>query len=165
MKDKITVAFSSGSRWNNVPLTLHLKRCITAALRAEGVPVPCEINVLITDDDAIQALNKAQRGVDRPTDVLSFPMFAFTPGQLPEDLHRLLDPETGLLPLGDMAISWERVKAQAEALGHSRKRELGYLTIHSVLHLLGYDHVDEGEMKRQMRAREKAICQQMDLKR
>ena len=76
-----------------------------------------------------------------------------------------VDPETGLLPLGDMAISYEKAAAQAEEFGHTVKRELGYLTIHSILHLLGYDHVDEGPMKKQMRAREEAICAAIDLER
>ncbi|MBQ4301944.1 MAG: rRNA maturation RNase YbeY [Oscillospiraceae bacterium] len=84
---------------------------------------------------------------------------------MPADLSPYLDPETGLLPLGDMAISYERAEEQAKEFGHSTKRELGYLTIHSVLHLLGYDHVDEGPMKKQMRGREDAICAMIDLQR
>ena len=87
------------------------------------------------------------------------------PGKLPADLAPYIDPETGLLPLGDMAISYEKAEAQAKEFGHSVKRELGYLTIHSILHLLGYDHMDEGPMKKQMRAREEAICSMIDLKR
>lgn len=165
MKDMINITFDKGSRLKNLPLSNHLKTCISAALRAENVPVPCEINVLVTDDQTIRVINNEYRKIDKATDVLSFPMFRFTPGQLPDDLTEYLDPETGLLPLGDMAISLERAEAQAKEFGHSAKREVGYLTIHSVLHLLGYDHVDEGEMKQQMRAREKAICQQIDLKR
>jgi probable rRNA maturation factor len=85
-------------------------------------------------------------------------MFQFTAGQFPEDVSDYLDPQTGLLPLGDMAISLERAKDQAKRFGNSLKREVGYLTIHSMLHLLGYDHLDEGEMKRQMRGREEAIA-------
>ena len=75
------------------------------------------------------------------------------------------DPETGRVPLGDMAISLERAKQQAQEFGHSTRREVGYLTIHSILHLLGYDHVDEGPMKRQMRAREEAILAEIELPR
>jgi len=81
-----------------------------------------------------------------------------TPGELPEDWDEYLDPETDMCPLGDMAISLERAIAQAKEFGHSAKREIGYLTIHSMLHLLGYDHLDEGPMKSQMRAREEAIA-------
>lgn len=165
MKHTIRVTYDNGSRLANLPLTAHLKACICATLQAEKVPVPCEINVLVTDDQTIRVINNEYRKVDKATDVLSFPMFQFTPGSLPEDLTAYLDPETGCLPLGDMAISRERAEAQAKEFGHSAKREIGYLTIHSVLHLLGYDHVDEGEMKKQMRAREEAICKEIDLKR
>ena len=135
-----------------------IKKCIETTLTAESVVVPCEINVLVTNDRGIHAINKASRDIDRPTDVLSFPMFTLTPGQPPEDWAEYLDPETGLCPLGDMCISLERATAQAKEFGHSARREVGYLTIHSVLHLLGYDHLDEGEQKKQMRAREEAIA-------
>ena len=129
-----------------------------ATLDAEGVTALCEINILITDDIGIHGINKAARNIDRPTDVLSFPMFTFKPGVLPEDWSEFKDPGTNAVPLGDMVISLERARAQAKEFGHSVKREVGYLTIHSMLHLLGYDHLDEGEMKRQMRAREEAIA-------
>ncbi|MBR4132503.1 MAG: rRNA maturation RNase YbeY [Oscillospiraceae bacterium] len=152
-------------RLNSVGLNLHLRNCIRAALEAQGVPVPCEINVLVTDDEGIRAINRAYRQVDAATDVLSFPMFRFIPGELPSDLTPYLDAQTGLLPLGDMAISLPRAKAQAKEYGHSLKREIGYLTVHSVLHLLGYDHMDEGPMKAQMRAKEEEIMQKMDLSR
>jgi probable rRNA maturation factor len=135
-----------------------IQQCIRATLDAEGVQVPCEINVLITNDKGIHAINKASRDIDRPTDVLSFPMFELTPGEVPEDWTPCLDLETGLCPLGDMCISLERATAQAREYGHSVRREVGYLTIHSMLHLLGYDHLDEGPMKKQMRSREEAIA-------
>ena len=118
----------------------------------------CEINVLVTNDKGIHAINLASRQIDRPTDVLSFPMFQLEPGNPPEDWEEYEDFETGLVPLGDMCISLERAQAQAKEFGHSAKREVGYLTIHSMLHLLGYDHLDEGEQKKQMRAREEAIA-------
>ena len=124
---------------------------------------PCEVDVLLTDDDGIHEINREMRQVDRPTDVLSFPEFELTPGQLPgpEDA----DPGTGLIPLGDMVLSMERVAAQAREYGHSKRRELSYLVTHSVLHLLGYDHLDEGPMKAQMRAREEAIMALLGLER
>ena len=115
--------------------------------------------------EEIRDLNGRFRGVDRVTDVLSFPMFDLSPGAFPDDPSDMLDPQTGLLPLGDMCISLERAKAQAAEFGHSAEREVGYLTIHSVLHLLGYDHVDEGPMKKQMRAREEAILAEVELPR
>ena len=109
-------------------------------------------------------LRRTQGPEEEKTDVLSFPMFDLTAGQPPVD-ERLLDPATHRLPLGDMVISLERATAQAEEYGHSIQRELGYLAVHSVLHLLGYDHMDEGEQKRQMRAREEAIMNEMGVPR
>ena len=142
----------------NVPVTRNIKRCVEAALDAEGVTALCEINILITDDIGIHGINKAARNIDRPTDVLSFPMFELEPGNPPADWSDYMDPGTRAVPLGDMVISLERARAQAREFGHSVKREVGYLTIHSILHLLGYDHLDEGPMKKQMRAREEAIA-------
>ena len=135
-----------------------IKKCIQATLDAEGVSADCEINVLVTNDKGIHAINLASRQIDRPTDVLSFPMFQLEPGNPPSDWEEYLDFETDLCPLGDMCISLERAQAQAKEFGHSARREVGYLTIHSMLHLLGYDHLDEGPMKAQMRAREEAIA-------
>jgi len=142
-------------------VTAIIRKCIETALKAEGITAGCEINVLITNDKGIHAINKASRNIDRPTDVLSFPMFQLEAGNPPEDWEAYLDPETGLCPLGDMCISLERAIAQAKEFGHSARREVGYLTIHSVLHLLGYDHLDEGEQKAQMRAREEVIAAQI----
>ena len=139
-------------------LSAIISKCIHAVLAEEGISIPCEINVLVTNDSGIQAINSASRNMDKPTDVLSFPMFALEAGNPPEDWEEYIDPDTGLCPLGDMAISLERAIAQAKEFGHSVRREVGYLTIHSMLHLLGYDHLDEGEQKRQMRAREEAIA-------
>ena len=140
-----------------------LEEVITAALAAEGVELPCEINVLLTDDGGIHQVNLDMRGVDRPTDVLSFPMFDLRPGERPQPGDE--DPETGLVPLGDMCISLERAAAQAAEFGHSVKRELAYLTVHSALHLLGYDHMDEGPMKRQMRLHEEFILDKLGITR
>ena len=140
-----------------------LMRVICEALDAEGVEVPCEISVLITDDAGIHEINLDQRGVDRPTDVLSFPMFDLQPGDKPEE--DWADPDTDLVPLGDMVISLERCAEQAEEFGHPLERELAYLAVHSVLHLLGYDHMDEGPMKARMRAREEAILEALGITR
>ena len=140
-----------------------IRKVIRAGLEAEGMVLPCEVNVLLTDDVGIHAVNLDMRGVDRPTDVLSFPEFDLTPGELPDEEDA--DPGTGLIPLGDMVISMEHVVAQAKEYGHSRQRELAYLVTHSVLHLLGYDHLDEGEQKKQMRAREEAILAQLGITR
>ena len=133
---------------NGVKCPLSLRRRIQkaakAVLDAEGIAEPCELSVLLTDDDGIHVLNKEFRDVDRPTDVLSFPM-----GDT--------DPRSGRLLLGDMVLNTDRAAAQGLEFGHGPEHEISYLTVHSVLHLLGYDHVDEGEMKRAMRAREKVI--------
>lgn len=141
----------------------HVKRVILTALAAQGMNLPCEINVLLTDDAGIQALNKRMRGIDQATDVLSFPMFDIPEGYLPSALCS--DPDTGLIALGDMCISLERARAQAAEFGHSLEREVSYLTVHSVLHLLGYDHTDEGMRKARMREREEAILAELGLTR
>lgn len=140
-----------------------IRRVIRTALAAEGVTFPCEIDVLLTHDAGIHQINLDMRQVDRATDVLSFPEFDLTPGQLPGEEDA--DPGTGLVPLGDMVISMEHVAAQAKEYGHSNRRELAYLVVHSVLHLLGYDHLDEGPMKAQMRGREEAIMAELGLTR
>lgn len=153
------------------PYADRLRAAIAAALDAEGMGYPCEISVLITDDEGIHAINLEQRGVDRATDVLSFPMFDLLPGVpldgIGENEERMELDCTGLLPLGDMVISWPRAVAQAEEYGHSVERELCYLAVHSVLHLLGYDHMDgdDGPQKRQMRTREEAIMASLGLQR
>ena len=125
-------------------LRRRIKTAARVALDAEGVPGPWELSVLLTDDEGIRAINRQFRDVDKPTDVLSFPM-----GDT--------DPATGRLLLGDMVLNVARAAAQGEELGHGAEHEISYLTVHSVLHLLGYDHVDEGPMKKEMRAREKAV--------
>ncbi|MPM47131.1 Endoribonuclease YbeY [bioreactor metagenome] len=133
-----------------------IRKTIRTALSLEGVTAPCEVDVLLTDDCGIRAINLEQRNVDSATDVLSFPMFEYSPGHPPTD-DAGADPATGLTPLGDMVISMERVQAQALEYGHTANRELSYLVAHSTLHLLGYDHLDEGAQKARMRAREEAV--------
>jgi probable rRNA maturation factor len=157
MKHKINIVFEQLSLQTLVIKSI-IRKCIHATLDAERVSVPCEINVLITNDAGIQVVNRESRELDKPTDVLSFPMFQLEPGNPPSDWTEFQDPATGLVPLGDMCISLERAVAQATEFGHSTRREVGYLTIHSMLHLLGYDHLDEAEMKKQMRGREEAIA-------
>ena len=130
-------------------LRRRIKSAALAVLKAEGVEENCELSVLLTDDEGIHAINKEFRDVDKPTDVLSFPM-----GDT--------DPETGRLLLGDMVLNIARAEEQGAQFGHGTDHEISYLTVHSVLHLLGYDHVDEGDMKRAMRAREKAIMAELE---
>ena len=140
-----------------------IRRTIRTALAAEGLTAPCEVDVLLTDDDGIHEINRELRQVDRPTDVLSFPEFELTPGQLPGPEGA--DPGTGLIPLGDMVLSMERVAAQAREYGHSKRRELSYLVTHSVLHLLGYDHEVGGLEAVKMREKEEAVLIQLGLPR
>ena len=138
---------------NGVKSTPELRRRIKTAalavLKAEDVAGPCELSVLLTDDEGIHAINRQFRDVDKPTDVLSFPM-----GDE--------DPATGRYLLGDMVLNLSQAEKQGAAFGHGADHEISYLTVHSVLHLLGYDHVDEGSMKRQMRQREKAIMAELE---
>ena len=164
MRNKINLVFDDGGL-KRLPIAANIKTCINAVLKQEGVPVKCEINVLVTDDKGIQTINRTARNIDKPTDVLSFPMFELAPGELPGDWTPFQDPDTGLVPLGDMCISLERAVAQAQEFGHTTRREVGYLTIHSMLHLLGYDHLDEGPQKQQMRAREEAILAELGITR
>ena len=140
-----------------------IRKVIRTALAAEGMELACEVDVSITDDAGIHEINREMREVDKATDVLSFPVFDLTPGELPDEEDA--DPGTGLIPLGDMVISMEHVVAQAKEYGHSNRRELAYLVTHSALHLLGYDHLDEGPQKKQMREREEAILAELGITR
>ncbi len=121
---------------------------VEEALSYENCPYDIELNVLLTDNAAIQEINREQRGKDEPTDVLSFPMVEYA---VPADfsvvedcVEEYFNPETGELLLGDIVISVDKVE-QAESYGHSQKRELAFLTAHSMLHLFGYDHIKEAE--------------------
>ena len=144
----------SGMGHNNAAQII--KKAAAKALAAEGVDRPCLISVMLTDNEGIRETNRDFRSIDAATDVLSFPLNELTPGEFNPDICDT-DPYTGALMLGDMMISLERCAEQSEEFGHGFEREISYLTVHSVLHLLGYDHIDEGEMKKQMRAREKEI--------
>jgi len=141
-----------------------IRKAIRAALKVEQVTVTCHVGVRITSDEEIHQLNLEHRNVDRPTDVLSFPMIHLKPGEF-EVSESDLDPETGRLYLGDMVISLDRAKVQAREYGHSLARETAYLSVHSILHLLGYDHTDNMEEKRRMRAREERALQRLGLRR
>ena len=165
--EKIRVIITNNQKAVKIPtgVRMLIRRCCHAVLRMEKFEDSAEISVTFVDNEQIRELNAQYRDKDSATDVLSFPMFQFTPGAFPADVSEEIDPQTGLLPLGDMAISLERAKDQAKRFGNSLKRETGYLTIHSVLHLLGYDHMDEGEQKRRMRTREELIAAELGLQR
>ena len=155
MKHEIYVSREKRNLGHNNAAAL-IKKAIAMALEAEGVSVPCLVSVMLTDDEGIRQVNKEFRNIDRPTDVLSFPLNELIPGAFDADICEK-DLDTGSILLGDMMISLPRCEAQGEEFGHGFEREIMYLTVHSVLHLLGYDHVDEGEGKRLMRTREKII--------
>ena len=137
--------------------SLPIRDLALFVLEREGKPINTEVSISFVDDTAMAELNERFRGMEGPTDVLSFPMFQLTPGAPPTLDDVEADPGTGLVPLGDMVLSLERAEAQGAEYGHGAEREAAYLAVHSVLHLLGYDHLDEGPMKAQMREREEAI--------
>ena len=138
-----------------------IKKAVYKTLEAENITMPCEVSVLLTDDEGIHALNKQFREVDKATDVLSFPANNFTAGEFDPDSAEI-SPKTGRIMLGDMALSVEHAVAQGKEFGHGTKREIQYLTVHSILHILGYDHMDEGEEKHIMRSREKEIMARIE---
>ena len=145
----------------SIPL---IKRCVSSVLCIEGVGLPCEVSVLITDDHIIRGINLEFRGIDKATDVLSFPMVEFSPAGWADPGDLATDPDSGLFPLGEIVISAQRVAEQAHEYSHTLDRETAYLTVHSVLHLLGYDHEDDPAAKRLMRNREKIIMMALGLK-
>ncbi|MGI5970963.1 MAG: rRNA maturation RNase YbeY [Oscillospiraceae bacterium] len=146
------VTISNASGYPALGVKRLIRRSVIKALEFEGVNIPCEANVLIVDNEAIRELNRKFRSVDSVTDVLSFPMHELKPGEKPSET----EPD-GYCHLGDIVISIQKARSQASVFGHGLKRETAYLIVHSVLHLLGYDHVDEAGQKAQMRGREEEI--------
>ncbi len=131
-----------------LPYEEIIKNVVEEALDFEGCPFECEVNVLLTNDDEIEKMNEEFRDIGRSTDVLSFPMIEYSsPADFEgfEDEIELFDPDTDELLLGDIVISMDHVYAQAEEYGHAPKRELAFLTAHSMLHLMGYDHMEDDE--------------------
>lgn len=128
-----------------------IKSVISKTLETENCPYETEVNVLLTGNEEIHEANKEFRGIDRPTDVLSFPMvdydFPSDFSYVEENQESYINPETDELLLGDIMISVDKVYEQANEYGHSREREFAFLIAHSMLHLLGYDHIDEEERK------------------
>jgi len=134
---------------------LLIRKACTATLIEEDFPDSAEINVTIVDDNEIHKINKQFRDIDNSTDVLSFPLGA--------DGVYDINPENGFLMLGDVVISIEHAISQGELYGHGFEREVAYLTIHSVLHLLGYDHVNGGMEKTIMREKEEKVLDSLGL--
>lgn len=142
-----------------------IEKVILQVLDYEKCPYEAEVNVIITDNEEIRKINAQYREIDRATDVLSFPMVSYeVPGDFShvEEGEMLFHPETGELMLGDIMISIDRVFEQAEEFGHSVERELGFLTAHSMLHLCGYDHMEEEE-RLVMEAKQREIMDLLQL--
>ena len=135
----------------DIPWERIIHDIIPAALDYEQCPYEAEVSVILTDNGSIRELNRDYRQIDAPTDVLSFPMLEFESesdfSHVEDSVEDCFDPETGELVLGDIIISVEKVMEQAEKYGHSRERELAFLLAHSMLHLCGYDHMDDAEQK------------------
>ena len=139
-----------------------LRRCADAAERAEGISRATAAFVRIVDDEEIREINRAQRDKDASTDVLSFPTVRYPEGKTARDcdglLARELDPELGACLLGDVVISMDHVRAQAAEYGHSEQREAGYLLTHGLFHLMGYDHMNDGDKKRMRAMEERSLA-------
>ena len=161
MKRKMSLKIYFENEQTIIPLTYATKMLVREAIEAtldyEQYGNPCEVSVTFTDNAQIHELNKKFRGVDRPTDVLSFPLFDFEG----ESEEPPVDELMGML--GDIVLSLEQAKAQAEEYGHSFEREVAFLCVHSMLHLLGYDHETGEEDEMDMRRRQSEIMERMGL--
>lgn len=139
---------------------------VNAVLEYENCPYEAEVSLLLTHNDEIHEMNLEHRGIDRATDVLSFPMLDFDhPGDfsiIDEETADVFDPESGELMLGDIVISVDKVLEQAQEYGHSPKREYAFLIAHSMLHLCGYDHMDDEERK-VMEEKQRAIMEKINI--
>ena len=155
--DKIKVIITNKQKDIKVPtgLRMLIRRCCNAVLQMEEFPGSVEVSVTLVNNEQIRELNSKYRKKDTDTDVLSFPMG--------ENGKYDIDPNTGAKMLGDIVISMEKAVEQAERFGHSLQREVGYLTAHSMLHLLGYDHEDNGLQRLRMREKEEKVMSQLGL--
>lgn len=157
--DKVKVQITNRQKDVKIPsgIRLLIRRCCNAVLRGEGFEGSAEVSVSFLDNQQIRELNRDHRGKDIETDVLSFPMG--------ENGVYDRNPETGASILGDIVISVEKAVAQAELYGHTLQREIGFLTVHSMLHLLGYDHEDGGLPAALMREKEEEVLEELGLTR
>ena len=157
--EKIKVVIENKQKAVKIPtgIRLLMRRCCHAVLELEHFEGSAEVDISIVDNAEIQEINREHRKIDAVTDVLSFP--------LGENGHYDIHPQIGAKQLGDIVISIERAMVQAEQYGHSLQREMGYLTVHSMLHLLGYDHVDGGLEAVRMREKEEAVMTSVGLPR
>lgn len=157
--DKLKVIISNDQKKVKIPagLRLMIRRCCTAVLRMENFEGSAEVSVTFVDDEGIREMNRRFRENDSATDVLSFP--------LGENGEFDVNQDTGCKELGDIVISVERAEKQAQEFGHTFQREMGYLTVHSMLHLLGYDHVNGGLEQTIMREKEEEALGSLGLTR
>lgn len=144
------------------------KEVISFTLDHENFPYESEVNLTLTDNDGIHEINKMYRQIDRPTDVLSFPMLSYEAAgdfsKLEDDYDDNFNPDTGEIMLGDIVISVDKVLEQAESYGHTPRREYAFLIVHSMLHLFGYDHMTPEEVV-QMEAKQRQILEEMNITR
>ena len=157
MKLKIYWANEQSKTKINLGMKLLIRRAIKGALSCEDWDQPSTVSVTFTDNEGIREKNREFRGIDAPTDVLSFPMYDMRNGDMPEKGYPA--------ELGDIVLSLERAQEQAEEFGHSFKREVAFLTVHSTLHLLGYDHELSDEDDADMRRRQKEIMEILKIRR
>lgn len=158
MKDGVMIYFTNSQDRFSIPYSMKIliRRAVVQTLAYESFGNDCEVSVTFTDNDGIRVLNRTYRQIDRETDVLSFPMIDFEGGEEPPT-----NEET--VVLGDIVLSLEKAQTQAEEFGHSFEREVAFLTVHSMLHLLGYDHVNSDEEDEEMRRRQREILANMGL--
>lgn len=158
MKDRVMIYFANEQKEGVITYALKrlLRRAVVATLDYEGFSNECSVSVTFTDNEGIRELNREHRGIDRPTDVLSFPLIDFEGGEEPS-------VDEPLVMLGDIVLSLEKAEEQAEEFGHSFEREAAFLCVHSMLHLLGYDHVNSEEEDAEMRRRQREILEGMGL--
>lgn len=158
-ENRVKVIITNAQKNVKVPtgIRMLIRRCCTAVLTYEQFQGSAEVSVKFVNDEEIQNLNKTFRNIDRSTDVLSFP--------LGENGVYDVNPATGAKMLGDIVISMEHAVEQADRYGHSLQREIGFLTVHSMLHLLGYDHEEGGIESVRMREKEETVLTQLGLKR
>lgn len=159
MLKKIRVDIENRQKAVKIPtgLRMLIRRCCHAVLDLEGIEGSAQVDVTLVDNKLIHEINLEQRGIDAPTDVLSFP--------LGENREFEINPETGEKLIGNIVLSLEQAQKQAEDYGHSFNREVGYLTVHSMFHLLGYDHVNGGLEAVHMREKEETVMDQIGLSR
>ncbi len=159
MARKVRVIISNDQKAAKIPTGIHMlvRQCCIAVLTLEGIELQAEISVRFVDNEEIHRLNKKYRNVDRETDVISFPLGI--------DGVYDINKDTGAQMLGDIVISLEKAMEQAEMYGHSLRREIGFLTVHSMLHLLGYDHENGGIEAVHMREKEEQVLTQLGLRR